>query len=344
MSSPQMSSENHAPADPHKAVVLFSGGLDSVLAVHLTRLPGISVTAIHFTSPLSQADRGRDGAQVTEAAREIGVELVFLPKDAEFLELVRNPRYGRGKNMNPCIDCRIHTLRSAKAYMERIGASFIVTGEVVGQRPMSQGKNTMRMIEKRADCDGIVLRPLCGAFLPPTRMEIEGVIDREKLLSIAGRGRKAQLKLAHELGLTKFAAPAGGCLLTDRIFSRKVRDLLAHTLDPSRDDLDLLRIGRHIRIRPDLKFIVGRDESENMLLERLKEQGVFFESPDFSAPAVLVRGVPTEAEKRLIASVLLRYTKAAARGTSIVIEDAGKRERFPVSHVVDEEWLKERTI
>ncbi len=342
MPFPQTCSSETRPAFNNRAVALFSGGLDSVLAIHLMRLQGVQVTPLHFCSPFSPVDTSENDSPVQRCARQLEVEVAFMTKGSEFLDLVRNPRHGHGKNMNPCIDCRIYTLQKAKEYMSEIGATFIITGEVVGQRPMSQRRNTIKMIERRAGCDGIVVRPLSGKILPRTEVEEAGIVTSAKMEAIAGRGRKTQLRIAREAGITGFSAPAGGCLLTDKIFSRKVRDLFDDQGIVTPEDVNLLHVGRHIRVRPGLKIIVGRSEAENIRLEASKRMGLLFAPDDYPAPVVLAVGLPTEAEEYLIAGVLHRYTKPSLRCPEVLIEDplSGVR-RIQVKEIPEEGWLQD---
>jgi tRNA-uridine 2-sulfurtransferase len=337
----------NSPVLPRKrsAVALHSGGLDSALAIHLVKRQGIAVTALHFPSFFSQMDANSKDSPVQVLAERLGVPLVLKPKGEDFLDIIRNPRYGYGKNLNPCIDCRIFSFIKAKEFMKEIGASFLVTGEVVGQRPMSQRRYIMRLIEKRSACEDIVLRPLSAKTLPPTLPELEGMVDREQLLGVTGRGRKTQFALAKEIGLVGYSPPAGGCLLTDKIFSRRVRDLLDHQIDVSVSDLLLLRVGRHVRLSPSLKLVIGRDQDENARIADLKGDGVLFTPDDFPAPSVLALGVPDRDEEVLIAGVIRRYAKESARRESIVIYDPeGKRRLIQASDVRPEEWIAERVI
>lgn len=328
-----------------KAVALFSGGLDSALAVHLVKRQGVDVTAVHFTSFFSPLDLSDENSPVLSVIQQLDVPLVLLPKGEDFLDLIRKPRFGHGKNLNPCIDCRIYTFVKAKAFMEEIGASFLVTGEVVGQRPMSQRRDAIRLIEKQAGCDGIVVRPLSARSLPPTLPEQAGVIDREQLLDVTGRGRKVQLRLAAELGLTGYSSPAGGCLLTDKIFSRKLRDLLDGAEKVSEAELMMLHVGRHIRLRPGLKIVVSRNEAENHRLEDFEAAGTVYAPVGFPGPMVLAVGTPDPEEDRIIGSILLRYSKESARGDIIEIRhpDSGTR-RISVSEPAENDWIADRMI
>jgi tRNA-uridine 2-sulfurtransferase len=342
MYSQQMSLLN---TNHRRAVALYSGGLDSILAIYLMQRQGIDIIPLHFTSPFAPLDPRTDDSPIRGCARQLGLQVHFLEKDDEFYELIRNPVHGHGKNMNPCIDCRIYTLKKAKEYMAQVEASFMVTGEVVGQRPMSQGRNTMRMIEKKAGCDGIIVRPLSARILPTTIAEQEGLINRDELLGIGGRGRKVQLKLAREINLRNFAPPAGGCLLTDKMFSKRVRDLFQAQKHITNDDISLLHVGRHIRFRPDLKIIVGRIESENERIFELRDGRIIFTSDDFPAPTILCTGIPTSEEQEQIAAILLHYSKKIYQDRPVLMHDA--RENIVAVHspnAIDEEWLREHTI
>ncbi len=343
--SPEISSENSPQLASPRAVALLSGGLDSALAIHLVKRQGIDVTAIHFTSFFSPLKGSGEDSPPAVLARQLDVPLVLIPKGKDFLELIRNPRYGHGKNLNPCIDCRIYTFIKAKQFMEEIGASFIVTGEVVGQRPMSQRRDAMRLIDKRSGCEGIILRPLSAKVLPPTFPEESGIVDREQLRDVAGRGRKAQLMMARELGLSGYSPPAGGCLLTDPIFARRLRDLLHDSDDVSAEHLELLHVGRHIRLRPSLKIVVGRNEAENQRLEKLAGSGSLFEPLDFPGPTVVAQGRPTPEEEMLIGRILRRYARKSDLGHLIEIRDqaAGTR-RITVTDAQDEDWIADRII
>ena len=328
-----------------KAVALISGGLDSALAIHLITKQGIEVTALHFISFFTQGDPRADDSSVSVTARQLGVPLIFRERGDDFLDIVRNPRYGHGKHMNPCIDCRIYSLVKAKEVMHEIGASFLVTGEVVGQRPMSQRRDTMRLIEKRAGCEGILVRPLSARILPPTLPEETGILDREQLLDIAGRGRKAQLQLAAEIGLEGYSPPAGGCLLTEKVYSDRLKDLLQDMEEVDQRALSLLTTGRHIRLRPGLKIVVGRNQDDNERILRLSKGRSLIVPNDFPGPAVAVHGDPSSEEERLIASIIRRYARESTRGERIHIRDAsGKEREIVVKEVASHEWISDNMI
>lgn len=337
-------SELTEPTLNRKAVALISGGLDSALSISLVKRQGIEITAVHFTSFFSPLDTDDENSPVRAMAGQLDVPLIFQPKGRDFLDLIRNPRYGHGKNLNPCIDCRIYTLIKARQLMEEIGATFLITGEVAGQRPMSQRKDTIRLIEKRSGCDGIIVRPLSAKALPASLPEQLGIVDRDRFLDIVGRGRKVQLKLAEELGLHGYSTPAGGCLLTDKIFSRRLRDLLDDTAVPSTADLNLLHFGRHIRLRPGFKIVVSRNERENLRLESAESTGSLFYPVDFPGPSVLVSGQPEPEDEILIGSIVRRYSKEATRGDRIGIRGNSSEREITVTGTASNDWIQDHMI
>ncbi|MBS7615641.1 tRNA 4-thiouridine(8) synthase ThiI [Candidatus Bathyarchaeota archaeon] len=274
-----------------KALALFSGGLDSALAVKLLQEQGVDVEAITFVTPFNTSNAG--GFSIEKAAEKLGIPLKVERLDAEYLRVVRKPKYGYGRNMNPCIDCRILMLKKAKKHAEETGASFIFTGEVLGERPMSQHMRALKIVEEESSLKGKLLRPLSAKLLPPTEAEKEGLIDRGKLLDIRGRSRKKQIALAKEFGIKEYQSPAGGCLLTYKEFSAKLRDLFQHCEEVSLRDVQLLKIGRHFRLGEN-KIIVGRNENENKLLIKLKaESDYFFEVQGCGSPITLLQGPKT---------------------------------------------------
>jgi len=296
-----------------KAIVLLSGGLDSTLAVLLLRRQGIEVTAVTFLMYFGcdMSDSASCTTDATSLASRFGFTLKLCHLADKFTEIVKNPKFGHGKNMNPCIDCRILMLKEAKELMRMSGADFIATGEVLGQRPMSQRRDTFPRIDREADLEGLVLRPLSAKHMKPTKPELEGLVDREQLLDFAGRGRRPQMALAEEFGLTEYPAPAGGCLLTDPNFSYRLKELLEHNPDPSLKELHLLKVGRHFR-RPGPgaeKFIVGRDEAENNRIQALAEPGdLIMDVVDIPSPLTLMPASATEDEVAFAATVCARYS------------------------------------
>lgn len=294
-----------------KAVALFSGGLDSTLAILLLLRQKIEVIAITFLTHFGCdiTDRSSCSKDPAPIASRYGFNLKLFHLGENFIEIVKNPRYGHGRNMNPCIDCRILMLREAKTLMKMVGADFVITGEVLGQRPMSQRRDTLNLIAKESGLKGFLLRPLSAKLLPVTVPEIKGMVDRGNLLSISGRSRKAQMALAVELGLKDYPAPASGCLLTDPIYSRRLKDLLRYTPNPNFDDFNLLKIGRHFRPSDRCKIVVGRNKEENLKLRKLKCQGDFLiDVKGVGGPLVLLKGEDAKRFIDLGASLCARYS------------------------------------
>ncbi|MEM3616600.1 MAG: tRNA 4-thiouridine(8) synthase ThiI [Candidatus Bathyarchaeia archaeon] len=271
-----------------KALALFSGGLDSSLAIRLLQEQGIEVEAITFLTPFYTAKAG--GFSLQRAAERLGVPLKVVRLGLEYLRIIRKPKHGYGRHMNPCIDCHIFMLKKAKRYAKQIGADFIVTGEVLDERPMSQHMKALKIVEEESSLKGRLLRPLSAKLLPPTEAEKRGLVDRSKLLDIRGRSRKKQLALAKAYGVTEYQSPAGGCLLTYKEFAAKLRDLLQHKKRISMADLELLKVGRHFRFGKN-KIIVGRNKEENEMLLRLKSRNdYFFEAQGCGSPITLLQG------------------------------------------------------
>ena len=293
-----------------RAIGCISGGLDSMLAVRLIQRQGIEVIAFHakhLWHPLPlEADAKSPAVRAAEA---LGVRLEFIDASAADLEMIQRPRHGLGKRMNPCIDCRIWVLRRAKELMEREGASFVFTGEVLGQRPMSQRRPVLDLIERQSGLADLLVRPLSAQRLEPTKPEREGLLDRAKLLGIIGRSRKVQMALAAELGLTKYPSPAGGCLLTDPGFAFRLRELMKHKT-PTPADIALLKVGRHFRLADGTLVVVGRFYEDNLKLERLFQSGdVRIEAAEVPGPTTLLRGQATAENVAAAAALTLRYTK-----------------------------------
>lgn len=290
-----------------KAIALLSGGLDSTLAIKLIRDQGIEVLAVNFFSPFCTCNRpGR--CEAKEVAEQLDVPLKRIALGPEYIEMLKSPRYGYGKNINPCLDCRIMTFTKAKELMEEIGADFVFTGEVLGQRPMSQRRDAMRIVERDSGLDGRLLRPLSAKLMKPTLPEQEGLVDREKLLDIQGRSRKTQMHLAEEFGIVDYPCPAGGCLLTDREFANRLRDLFEHGED-SIYDINLLKIGRHFRIPTGQKVIAGRDEEENNKLHAMaREDDLKFSAEKYGSPLVLLRTSRSRKDMEQAAAICARYS------------------------------------
>ncbi len=312
-----------------KAIGLLSGGLDSTLAVRMVVDQGIDVIAVKFTSPFCQCDSGGCCHAAVQAQR-MGVPLKTVAKGDDYLDVVRHPPHGWGSAMNPCIDCRIFMFRKTKAYMEEIGAAFLFTGEVLGQRPMSQHRRAMRQIEQESGLEGKIVRPLSAQHFPPTEAEVRGWIDREKLLAITGRSRKEQITLAAQLDIRDYPCPAGGCLLTDASFSARLRDLFAHQKQVSMQDVRLLKIGRHFRFER-TKVVCGRDQGENDALGKFQATaGVLLEAIGCAGPTVLLPDAPNDAMLRFAATVAAAYSRATVEEVTILCRTAGTEKTIMV--------------
>ena len=291
-----------------KALGLLSGGLDSILATEMILKQGIEVVALNVKSPFCLCKKG--GCAAVDAAKQLNVPLKIVSAKDEYLRMLRNPKHGYGRNMNPCIDCRIFLMKKAKKYAHEIGASFIFTGEVLDERPMSQHYPAMKLIETEAGLKGRVLRPLSARLLPETEAEKKGFVNRTKLLDIRGRSRKPQFKLAEEFSIKDYPCPAGGCLLTYEEYAKKIRDLFAYKKHVSIADIVLLRIGRHFRFGKN-KIIVGRNEAENKLLTNRKTKSeYYFELPDIVGPVTILQGPKTKKAIETAAKLTASYSDA----------------------------------
>jgi tRNA U34 2-thiouridine synthase MnmA/TrmU len=274
---------------------------------------GIDVEALNFTSPFCTCTGKNSGckSEAVRVAQEFNIPIKVIHKGLDYLEIVRNPKHGYGKGVNPCVDCRIYLLRKAKEYMAECGADFIITGEVLGQRPMSQKRDALRVIERESGLEGLLLRPLSAQHFEPTIPEKEGWVDREKLLAIKGRCRKELFELAEEIDVKNYPCPAGGCLLTELSFVPKMRDIFDHSDELNLRDFRLLKIGRHCRIGERTKVIIGRDESDNNLLEAARQEGeATITWLDGNTPVAVIIGKQDQEYIPLAARILLRYTRA----------------------------------
>jgi len=274
----------------------------------------VEILAVNFVIPFGRCAEA-SGSPARRMADSLGVAFRQVSLGSDYLDVVRHPHYGYGSNVNPCIDCRIFMLRKAGEMMGGEGASFVVTGEVVGQRPMSQRLDTMRRIEKDSGLEGLLLRPLSAQLLAPTVPEIEGWVKRDALLAVSGRSRKELIRLARELGVTDYTTPGGGCLLTDPKFAGRVRDLLIHDTF-TLDDVDLLKVGRHLRLPGGPKLVVGRNESDNEELESLAVEGdTVLTTEECPGPVAILRGVVGEEDVRLAAGIVARYSDGRKSGS-----------------------------
>jgi tRNA U34 2-thiouridine synthase MnmA/TrmU len=291
-----------------KALGLLSGGLDSILATELMQKQGIEVTAFNVRSPFCLCKK--DGCAAVDAAKQLNVPLKIVAAGNDYLRMLRKPKHGYGRNMNPCIDCRIFLMKKAKKYAKEMGASFIFTGEVLDERPMSQHYPAMMLIEKEGGLKGKVLRPLSARLLPETEAEKKGLVDRSKLMDIQGRSRKPQFKLAEEYNIKDYPCPAGGCLLTCEEYAKKIRDLFMHRKRVSMADIALLRVGRHFRVGEN-KIIVGRNEAENkFLVKRKTPNELYFELPSIVGPNTILQGPKSKNAVEWAAKLTAFYSDA----------------------------------
>lgn len=300
-----------------KAVALMSGGLDSTLAAKIIKDLGFEVIGVNFYNGfcIEHAQRQIKGAKSCytplNVAHSLGINIELLDIADEYLEIVKHPRHGRGAAMNPCIDCRIFMLKKAKEFMEKIGAEFVVTGEVLNQRPMSQHHKALLLIQEESGLGDKLLRPLSAKLLPPAYPVKLGWISEDDLYDLQGRSRLRQLELAGKLGITKYSQPAGGCcLLVEKHFGDRLRDAFKYKGKEAmeRSDFEILKVGRHFRISANTKVIVGRDENENCFLEKFEDGKWKIIIPDHASPVVLIDGNPAEAELILAARIAARYS------------------------------------
>ncbi len=323
-----------------KAVMLLSGGLDSSVALKMILDQGIQVTAVNFRSPFCCCNRKNGcGNEALRLSKELGIPFKMISVDQEYIDMIRNPQYGYGKRMNPCLDCRIFMHKKAAEYMERMGATFLITGEVLGQRPMSQRRDAMNLIDRETGLRGRILRPLSAQALEPTLPETQGIVDRNRLLAITGRGRKKQMELAEAFSIIDYPCPAGGCLLTDANFAAKLKDLFDHQETFDMAEIRLLRTGRHLRIAPDLKAIIGRNEQENNRIESLaKTCCPLFVPADFTGPIGAAAGTVDGQARDVIPRILLRYGRSAGPG-AVLLRMNGTEELLTADVPVSDEEL-----
>jgi len=329
-----------------KAIALLSGGLDSTLAIKVVLDHGIEVEAVNFVTPFCQCSR-KSGCGEHEAKKvtdRFGIKLKMFNPSTEYLQMLKSPKHGYGKNINPCIDCRILMNKKTKEYMGKIGASFVITGEVLGQRPMSQHKAALKIIEKESGLEGLILRPLSAKLLPLTIPEEKGWINRENLLEISGRSRKPQIALANDYKIGDYPCPAGGCLLTDPGFARRMKDLMNHS-EITLNEIELLKTGRHFRLSPSYKLVVGRDKEENEKLLRLaRKDDICFEPEELPGPTGIGRGICDKEMETLSARIIAHYTSLETEVNIVVKRNHDEKARVVSAKGIDENKLKELRI
>jgi len=328
-----------------KVVALLSGGLDSQLAVRIMQEQGFEVSAVAIKTPFCDFDCGRGcGFEIRERADDLNVNLKTVYLGDEYIEMLKHPKHGIGAGFNPCVDCRTMMFDAAKKHMEEIGAEFIISGEVLGQRPMSQHLDSLRMIEKDSNLIGKIVRPLSAGLLPATDPEKNGLIKREDLGMIKGRTRRNQLEMAKKYGIENPPNAGGGCLLTEPQFGIKAKDLFEHIETPTINDIDLLKIGRHFRLDEETKFVVGRNKDENEMIKALALPGdILFEAKDYVGPVSILRGKNTKSHIEFAASVTLRYSDAPENEQGIVIvKNDNLSEEISSNCAIEEYYIKFR--
>lgn len=320
-----------------KALVLLSGGLDSLLATRIMLDQNVDVEAVHFVTPFSKYNYDF----INRISRSFGIRVHIIFLGQEFLDVVVKPRYGYGSQMNPCIDCRILMLKRARELADRIGADFLVTGEVLDERPFSQRLRAMQLIEEEAGLRGKVLRPLSAKLLSPTEAEVRGWVDREKLLAIKGRRRTPQMELAAKYGIMDYPTPSGGCLLTDPAFSRRLRDHLKHEGKLTLDDAMLLMIGRHFRI-DSVKVVVGRNKYENESLLKIAENNKmpYLLVKDYKGPVTIIVGEADLTTVEKAAAITARYSDAPRETQVKVLYKRGGEEKEIIASPLSDEEIK----
>jgi len=324
-----------------KAVALISGGLDSMLAVKVLQEQGVHVEGINFytgfcveghTHAIRKTDQKKEKRNnALWVAEQLGIKLHIIDVIEEYKEVLTNPQHGYGANLNPCLDCKSFMVKKAREWMDENAFDFIFTGEVIGQRPMSQRKDTMPVVAKQCG-DERLLRPLCAKLLPATLPEREGWVDREKLYGFNGRSRKPQIALATQFGFDEYAQPAGGCcFLTDQAYSVKLGDLWRQrgSKNYDLDDIMLLKVGRHIRPRDHFKVIIGREEGENNFMNGYRKQFTHMHATSHNGPLALIDGNASRDDLELAAQLVARFTQGRDADTvQIEVNEKGNETPF----------------
>jgi len=328
-----------------KVVALLSGGLDSQLAVRMMQEQGFEVSAVAIKTPFCDFDCGRGcGFEIRERADDLNVNLKTVYLGDEYIEMLKHPKHGIGAGFNPCVDCRTMMFDAAKKHMEEIGAEFIISGEVLGQRPMSQHAPSLRTIEKDSGLIGKIVRPLSAGLLPETDPEKNGLIKRENLGMIKGRTRRAQLEMAKKYGIENPPNAGGGCLLTDPTFGLRAKDLFSHTETPTINDIDLLKVGRHFRLDEQTKFVVGRNKDENEMIKAIAlPDDILLQARDHMGPVSILRGKNADMHVKFASSITLRYSDAP-KGiqSTITISKNNVTNEITAEHAEEESYIKFR--
>jgi tRNA U34 2-thiouridine synthase MnmA/TrmU len=326
-----------------KAISLFSGGLDSTIATQLILDQGIKVIGLNFKTPFTES------CWALKMADKLEIELRVIETDEEYMKIVKEPEHGYGKNMNPCIDCKIFMLKKAKELMNKEKAEFVFTGEVLGERLMSQRKRQLELTERKSGLKGLLLRPLSAKLLDPTIPEKTGIVDREKLLALRGKRREIQIKLINEFGIKEYATPAGGCRLTDPQFSKRLKEGLGHGEDDE-IEIELLKYGRHFRLFSGKKVVVGRNKEENETISDLaRADDLLFEVIGFSGPITLLKGPRlkdsgNEKDAEIAASLCARYSDCKSDRVEVRMGWKGKWEKSIWVEPAKEKFIRKSRV
>ncbi|MFX1496334.1 MAG: hypothetical protein ACFFBH_02295 [Promethearchaeota archaeon] len=322
---------------------LVSGGLDSLISSLLIKLQRIEVIGLNFKSPFCICDKALKSSEcgLNLYYEKLGISVLFAQKGDDYLEIIRHPKFGYGKNLNPCIDCRIYILKKAMKIMKKLGADFVFTGEVLDQRPKSQNLKALKIVENESGLTGQLLRPLSALLLPPTNVEKSGLIDRSKLMGIKGRSRKIQLELARKYGLLNKYFACGGCLLTDKQFSRRMRDYITFNEDLAMPEINFLKYGRHIRYK-NSKIIIGRNEFENNMLTQIKNsKDLMMEAKEVPGPTTIIQGKYDNDTINFAAGVTLRYSDLKESCGSIIYGfDSKKLDNIITCKKIEDDKIK----
>jgi tRNA U34 2-thiouridine synthase MnmA/TrmU len=317
-----------------RALGICSGGLDSILSGLVLRNQGIHVEWITFITPFFSSTKAK------EAARQTGIKLHIQDITDDFLKMLVNPPAGYGKNMNPCMDCHALMFQKAGEFMQANGFDFLFSGEVQGQRPMSQNANALRYVAKRSQFAPYILRPLSARCMPETQLEQQGLVDRSQLLDFSGRSRKPQMALAAKLGVSDYPSPAGGCLLTDPGYSKRLKDLMEHDAPLSNNNLHLLKFGRHMRLNPKTKIIVGRTKQDNDQISRYRDpqNDIVIKVHGYPGPTAVIPGKATKEMRFLVGAICAGYSKAPeSEPVKVQVVYAGQVEQITVLPILPDE-------